>query len=263
MKVVPYVIGFLLCALPMNAQYVKIDYAGDPLSEKERGKIEDFLRYEVGFYARFGLPDTLKIKLTIFDRHEDGEAYIESLGLPSLLPLSRTSGAYIRQKGEAVLLGREKGKERSLSVIYHELSHHFTAQVTGNRPPSWLMEGLAEYFEHCEISKGKLKHSLTSYEKGRIKTMYMLGEINLKEFVDADRRLFMKKQRTDESYAYILAHAVTTFWVEDVPEELLKRLFESLRDKTDKSPVSVRIDRIYPGGLKKFEQDFARIYSGN
>lgn len=263
MKIVSFVIGLLLLALPAGAQHVEVDYAGDPLTVKERGQIEDFLKCEVGFYVRFGLPDTLKIKLTVFNSHKEGAAYMDSLRLLSQFVLLHANGVYIPQRREAVLLGREKGKKRSLSVIYHELSHHFTAQITGNRPPIWLMEGLSEYFEHCEVSKGRLKHSLTSYERGRIRTMYMLDEVNLKDFVDSDRKSFMKQQFTDESYAYILAHAVTSFWVEEVPEELFGQLVRSLRDKKDRSPVSARIARIYPGGFERFEQDFARIYSGS
>ena len=130
------------------------------------------------------------------------------------------NGVYSKKRKDAICLGREKGKKRILSVIYRELSHHLTLQVTDNRPPAWLMEGLAEYFEHCEIKKGKLKHALTSYEIGRIRTMYMLGEVTLKDFVDCNLSMFMKSQMTDEGQAYILAHALPTLRVEKGPEEV-------------------------------------------
>lgn len=200
------------------------------------------------------------MKLTVFERRKDAMKYAASIGMSPRMPLQSVNGVYSKKRKEAILFGREKGKKRSLSVIYHELSHHLTLQVTDNRPPAWLMEGLAEYFEHCEIKKGRLKHALTSYEIGRIRTMYMLGEVTLKDFVDCNLSMFMKSQMTDEGYAYILAHALTTFWVEKVPEELFGQLIRDLRNRADKSSVFDKINRIYPGGFNKFEQDFAQEF---
>lgn len=255
-----WLLCLFLLASSARAQYIHVDYAGDPLEEKEQKEIEAFLKCEVAFYSRFGLPDTLSMKLTVFERRKDAMKYAASIGMSPEMPLQSVNGVYSKKRKEAILFGREKGKKRSLSVIYHELSHHLTLQVTDNRPPAWLMEGLAEYFEHCEIKKGRLKHALTSYEIGRIRTMYMLGEVTLKDFVDCNLSMFMKSQMTDEGYAYILAHALTTFWVEKVPEELFGQLIRDLRNRADKSSVFDKINRIYPGGFNKFEQDFAQEF---
>ena len=43
-----------LCDL-LHAQTVRISYEGDPLTDKERRKIEQTLQYEVEFYAQFGI----------------------------------------------------------------------------------------------------------------------------------------------------------------------------------------------------------------
>lgn len=90
--------------------------------------------------------------------------------------------------------------------------------------------------------------------------MYMLGEINLRTFVDADRTLFMKKQRNDEQYAYVLAHALVTFMVENVSRQILGNLISLLQDNKDKSKVSEKIARVYPGGFETFEKDFEKLY---
>ena len=57
-----------LCDL-LHAQTVRISYEGDPLTDKERRKIEQTLQYEVEFYAQFGLPDTLNLQLTVFNKN--------------------------------------------------------------------------------------------------------------------------------------------------------------------------------------------------
>lgn len=250
--------GFLFLCLffygQLYSQNIQIKYAGDPLPDKDRKKIEQFLNYEIEFYAKFGLPDTLSLQLTVFEQREKGFAYLDSIGVH---PTMRPNGLYIVNRKEAILLGRENGRERSLAIIYHELSHNLTEQIIGKRPPAWLMEGLAEYFEHCEMGKKGLKHGLTPYEKGRIRTMYMLGEIDIETFVDSDKSKFMKKQRTEEQYAYILAHALVAFWIEKVPEDILANFISSLQNTEDKAPVSVKIGRVYPGSIRQFEQDFA------
>ncbi len=64
-----------LCDL-LHAQTVRIAYEGDPLTDKERRKIEQALQYEVEFYTQFGLPDTLNLQLTVFNKREDALIYL-------------------------------------------------------------------------------------------------------------------------------------------------------------------------------------------
>ena len=52
---------FFFCGL-LHAQTVKVEYGGDPLPDKDRKKIEQFLQHEVDFYSQFGLPDTLSLQ---------------------------------------------------------------------------------------------------------------------------------------------------------------------------------------------------------
>lgn len=249
---------FIFCGL-LHAQTVKIEYAGDPLPDKDRRNIEEFISYEVNFYTQFGLPDTLTLQLHVFEDRKKAMEYLESVNIHLSLPF-KASGIYSPKLQKAIILGREKGRERSLAIIYHELSHHFVRQILGNFPPSWLNEGLSEYFEHCKATKKGLRHTFTEYEQGRIRTMYMLGEVDLPTFLNSGHGKFMKRQATDEQYSYILAHALVTFWIETVPRDILKSLVASLQNKNDLSTVSEQIDCIYPGGFQQFEKDFEAAY---
>ena len=123
---------FFFCGL-LHAQTVKVEYGGDPLPDKDRKKIEQFLQHEVDFYSQFGLPDTLSLQLYVFENRREAIDYLESINVS--LPI-KASGAYSPKLQKAVILGRE----RSLAIIYHELSHHFVSQILGKRPPSWLNE---------------------------------------------------------------------------------------------------------------------------
>ena len=42
-----------------------------------------------------------------------------------------------------------------------------------------------------------------------------------------------------------------------LPGDMLKRFVYSLKDVDDSSTISERIDKIYSGGFKQFEKDFA------
>lgn len=257
MRTLSLLFSFLFFCSLLDAQTVQIEYAGDPLPEKDRRNIEQFISYEVNFYTQFGLPDTLTLQLHVFEDKKEAMEYLESVNIS--LPF-KAAGIYSPKQQKAIILGREKGRERSLAIIYHELSHHFVRQILGRFPPSWLNEGLSEYFEHCKITKKGLRHTFTEYEQGRIRTMYMLGEIDLPTFMNSGYGKFMKRQATDEQYSYILAHALVTFWIETVPRDILKKLIASLQNKDDLSTVSERIDCVYPGGFRQFEKDFEAAY---
>lgn len=69
----------------------KVEYGGDPLPDKDRKKIEQFLQHEVDFYSQFGLPDTLSLQLYVFENRREAIDYLESINVS--LPI-KASGAY-------------------------------------------------------------------------------------------------------------------------------------------------------------------------
>lgn len=235
------------------AQDLQIKYAGDPLSGKDKVWIERFLTSEIEFYARLGMKDTTYLKLTVFEKKQDAWDYLDSLGIP--LSSLHTAGLYIPRRKEAVIMGREKWREQASKIIIHELTHHLSRQ-TIKRLPGWLNEGLSEYFEHCDLGKKGLKHTFSAYERGRMRTMYMLGEVDLKSFVDNAKGDFHKKLLTDEHYAYVFSHALVTFGLEVAGKEFMENFIASLNKGMNGLRNSQLIDVVYPGGFVQFERDF-------
>ena len=86
-----------LCDL-LHAQTVRISYEGDPLTDKERRKIEQTLQYEVEFYAQFGLPDTLNLQLTVFNKREDALVYLNKFNIHRNVYIQITKGHHIKQR---------------------------------------------------------------------------------------------------------------------------------------------------------------------
>lgn len=253
-----YILCYLLVyCVQFNAQVVQIEYNGDPLATNEREKVEKVLLHQAEFYSQFGMPDTLTIiQLYVFEKKEAAWEYLKSLDVDAKIPKSAT-GLYIAAQQRIIIFGIGTGRKRNLNVIYHELSHHFTCQILGERIPLWINEGLSEYFENCVVTKKEIRHVFTEVEQSRILTMYMLEEIDLPNFVCCSPSVFMMEQSTNDEYSYILAHALIMFWIEQTPKEVTKKFLSSFQNENDSSSVYERINNIYPGGFRKFEKDFA------
>lgn len=251
---------FVFC-VPLCGQVLQIEYNGDPLSKEEREKVEKMFLHEAEFYSQFGLPDTLTVvHLYVFDKKKAAMLFLESLDVKGY---NYAAGLYLPKRNKVIILGMERGRKETLPVIYHELSHHFVWKVLSGRAPIWFNEGLSEYFEKSIMTKKGIRHSLTEYEQGRIRTMYMLGEIDLPAFVNSEQGEFMIDQISNEQYSYILAHGLVTFWIEKLPRDLLKKFVATLKDGDKSLKVSEQIDNIYPGGFSQFEKDFAEFVNND
>lgn len=100
----------------LHAQTVQIIYEGDPLTDKERRKIEQTLQYEVEFYSQFGLPDTLNLKLTVFNKREDALTYLDKFNIH---PPQRHKRFIYTQITESYYI---KQRERISTRPWHHLS---------------------------------------------------------------------------------------------------------------------------------------------
>lgn len=94
-----------LSVLVATAQYLKIEYAGDALPKKEQQLVEQMMVYQIKFYRLFGLKDSLKVKLTVFNERSVAEFYLDTIGLSKKIRL-KTSVVYIVLKEKRLLSWR-------------------------------------------------------------------------------------------------------------------------------------------------------------
>src|SRR5215510_4455255 len=73
--------------------------------------------------------------------------------------------------------------ETLTSVVYHELTHYFLARSLQSRP-TWLNEGLAEYFSTAEIRDDEI--SLGAVSPDRVQLLKTSSMLPLKEFFAVD-----------------------------------------------------------------------------
>ena len=70
--------------------------------------------------------------------------------------------------------------ETLTSVVYHELTHYFLARSLQSRP-TWLNEGLAEYFSMAEIRDDEI--SLGAISQDRLQVLKTVSPLSLKAFL--------------------------------------------------------------------------------
>ena len=78
--------------------------------------------------------------------------------------------------------------------------------------------------------------------------------------VDGTKDEFITQQITDESYSYILAHALITFCMEKAPKDFFTQLISALRNKENSTNIKELIQTLYPGGFTQFKEDFTTNY---
>lgn len=250
-------------ALSGGGDLLNITYLNDPLPEKWLKRLEQMLDYELDFYKKLGLEKEFAVKVHAFKDRDRGYAYMDSrYGQLKWQSESgvKTSGIFLPSENVIGIFGFGKDMDRTIGLLSHEISHGFFSQVYPRRHktvPTWLNEGLAEYFQHCTVKRnGELVHEFPEDDRGRLKTRYMLGEMDVTGFLDYDRSRFMRMEHIDDMSAYRIAHAIVSFMVDEARDDYFVRFFSMIKDMSAAVSPSIVVEATYPGGIKSFEKDF-------
>ncbi len=101
-----------LSVLVTDAQCLKIEYAGDVLSEKEQQLVERMMVYQIRFYRLFGLRDSLKVKLTVFNERSVAEFYLDTIGVSKNNSVKNINGLYSSKRKEAIIMEMDKNRKK-------------------------------------------------------------------------------------------------------------------------------------------------------
>ena len=156
----------------------------------------------------------------------------------------------------AAILGIEHGMERGLSVIFHEISHHYTRLLFGKKnPPVWFTEGLAEHFENMRFSKKKgWVSDVSDFDKGKLKTLHMIGELEVEDLFDLTHSEFKLKLRNEGNMFYAFSHVAVVVLMNNLDHTTFKELTNRLINRKTDEKVSEIVGGIYPGGLNAYKR---------
>ncbi len=168
-----------------------------------------------------------RFKITIFENSNDFQAYQKKYSMTH-----SESGFYRFELGELALL--YQGMDTTVRTLYHEAFHAYL-QERIIRPPQWLNEGLAEYFEKTRtdwLSKLLVSPAKTDWANTLARMEKYGGLPDLRSIVEQDwpdRHNLTKEQ-------YALSWSIVHFFKESAGEkrkEEFAQYLELLYNKRD------------------------------
>jgi TonB family protein len=188
---------FLSWVQVSSATYIVKSSAGEERAKRVLKELEDFHQL-IGTLAfrNTELPELPIEVLLIGDEATLKELEPEYNG--RRVPVA---GYYQRgQDRDFIVLSGRVFPETLTSVVYHELSHYFLARALASRP-TWLNEGLAEYFAAAEIREDEI--SLGAVSADRVQVLRTGPMLPLKTFfaVNSDSPYYNESSKASLYYA--------------------------------------------------------------
>lgn len=178
------------------------------------------------------------ILIEIFPRHDDFA--VRNVGLPGMI------GALGACFGSVVTLdsprARSPGTFSWQAALWHELAHVVTLQMSGNRIPRWLTEGISVYEEQRARPSWGRDMDLEFAEALAGDAVIPLGTLN-RGFMDP----------TTISLAYYEASLLVEYLVATHGQERLEALVRAFADGSDTDAAMQKTMGTTPGGV---EPDF-------
>ncbi len=205
----------------------------------------------------FSYSDSFKVKVTIFSSKDKFLEYQkEQCG-----SIISQTGYYSGVHGETVVLINKDAKKirnetkRMVGTVFHE-ANHLILRYQIPWCPTWVNEGLSEYFEGLNVF-GKNKRIFL--QKRRIKWCKRWLKkgfpITLKEYIGLSYGEWMNLKRRDSNTAYTMGYSLVYFMMSrKSTEKVLKELLWEFRRQGMKADSIQTINNCYPGGLEKFEK---------
>jgi hypothetical protein len=206
----------------------------------------------------FSYPDNFKVKITIFgDKDEFLKYQKEQLGLV----ISET-GYYSGRYCETVVLQQKNTKKTSdakemVGTVFHE-ANHLILRYSIPSCPTWVNEGLSEYFEGLNVFGQNRRVYLQENRSRWCKYWAKKGfPLELDKYLSMSHEQWMNFRNKDANAAYTIGYSLVYFMMSrSGTEQILKELlWEFKRNGEDVDSVKI-INERYPGGLEKLERNW-------
>lgn len=186
---------------------------------------------------RYGFTPAEPVLVEVFPHHSDFS--VRTMGVPGLGALGACFGRVVTTLApRSRVKDADLGPYRWAEVLWHEMAHVFSLQVSGYRVPSWFTEGLATYEEGLGFRRARREADLeillarhrgdlggvTALESGRpspnaILTVYLQGG-QVCRFIAEKRgfeaivtmlKAWSEKKKTPEVFREVLGQTVEEF----------------------------------------------------
>ncbi len=265
---------FILAAIIFSIPFVctaqvNVSFNGDPLPGKSQKIANEMAQHIYNIYESMGYCGSIDMEFLTFKNREDGYSYLNELfpDNPSFKINVKErkkgmyrEGIYLHKKQQAVVVGLEYGTDHAFGYIFHDLSIRLTSYVFGERvPPIWLEDGLANYFLDLRKVKNGYSPVLLPYFKGKIRTLHMLGELDLEKFFNLSKKEYLQMRKQESSYLNALSSITVAAMIKNLFPDKFSLLVKKIKERDTSQEVSELVQEIYPGGVSKLEEDMMEL----
>ncbi len=220
------------------------------------GKIVDTYKDTFGF----SYPDNFKVTITIFSNKDEFLEYQRK----RIGKIVSESGYYDFGHRETVVLNEKNTKKTKdakemVGLVFHE-ANHLILRYHIPWVPSWVNEGLSEYFEGLNVFGENRRVYL---QENRIKwCKYWIKKgfpIKLEDYISLSYDEWMSFRKRDSNAAYTIGYSLVYFMMSrSSTEKILKELLWDFR-RHEKGANSIEtINKHYPGGFEKFKRNWLK-----
>ncbi len=242
---------------PMQAIELTIEATEFTLSDDGMAQIRQLIPQIFYLYrSLFGLDmrRTAQVKLHLLRDKPSFDAWMNArTGRQESLPYV---GVYMNKSREVAVWQFSEDEQEVLDTILHESSHVIMAQLSP-RAPSWLQEGMAEYFENVRAEGEQVVVHPATYHLNRLDTWREKGElITLRSYLSLPEQQWRGMAHDSNPIPYTVAWATAYFMLSnDTGKRVLRRVLQDL-EKSQRWPTADDIDQAYPGGLSRMDFEF-------
>jgi len=219
------------------------------------GGVAQVIALHKGTFGITNLPP-ITINIRLFGRFEAFKAY-ESRQLKGVRVWS--GGAYLGSRREAVTWKGTR-QEKFLQTVYHECTHAIVHEAIGVTP-FWFNEGSAEYFSKVLVSRTGIAGEV--WREGVWPCKRMIRENRLP-------RLETILSYTDSNWAFAKQHEVyAVSWsvihfltASPTRKQVLQKFVRRLVEAGGYLDSKETFGKLYPGGIKKMEQEWRAWLAG-
>jgi len=200
----------------------------------------------------FGLTNPLPrtVNVRIFGTYEGFKLY--HVTHATKLPIWADS-FYLPEENEIVASKKSK-PAKLLQSIYHEATHAILSKAVGY-PPLWFNEGSAEYFSKIMVAQTGIGQEVFREGFGPCKIMLRQNRLPALETVLRYDAGDWPATRQHEVYA-VSWSVVQFLTTSQARTEVLRKFVQRLQEYRGNLDSLETLDKLYPGGLKKMEEEW-------
>jgi hypothetical protein len=235
----PLIFLLLFLSSVTQAQKIRYNTQACTLSVNDKFKIQSVAEFEADYYADvFG---TKRLPTVFVNVYGEKKKYKKKDPPPQSQGFCRSGSVYVLYS------------DRYLNTCYHECSHALFG-VFAKHKPTWIDEGIAEYFEHAKVdSTGSVRIYAAKYRMDAMRSIVKSGRFKIGPLLGFSYRRFHLWR---ESKNYSLSWGIVNYLM-----TMHRETFGTILYRIGTGTESVKaINDEYTGGVPQLEKDIVEYY---